>query len=451
MSRLKITFISILLISSILAQEIQSTYEQTANKIISALEGDSIGYNRLGYLCDMFGPRLSGSRNLERAIDWVISEMKKDGLTNVKGERVKVPTWIRGEESLKILVPFERDLRVLGIGGSVSTNKAGVRGEVVVVDSFDDLERNKKNVRGKIVLYNVPFTTYGETVKYRYDGPIRAAKYGAIASLIRSVGTWSMDTPHTGTMGEYKTAKKIPHAAITSEDAMMISRISKRGKRVVLKLNMDAKFVEDRWSRNIIAELKGSTHPEEIVVIGGHMDSWDVGQGAHDDAGGCIAAWRAVTLIKELGLRPRRTLRVVLWTNEENGSRGSRNYRNEHLNELENHILAIESDGGVFAPQGFGFTGSKEARKVVYDIADLLDPIGAGKITNWGRAPDIAILNDEGVPVMSLNVDNSKYFWYHHTSADTFDKVDYGEFNDCIAAMAIMAYVVADMEQRLPR
>ena len=187
------------------------------------------------------------------------------------------------------------------------------------------------------------------------------------------------------------------------------------------------------------------------MVIGGHMDSWDVGQGAHDDAGGCIAAWRAVTLIKGLGLRPRRTLRVVLWTNEENGSRGSRNYRNEHLNELENHILAIESDGGVFAPQGFGFTGSKEARKVVYDIADLLDPIGAGKITNWGRAPDIAILNDEGVPVMSLNVDNSKYFWYHHTSADTFDKVDYKEFNDCIAAMAIMAYVVADMEQRLPR
>ena len=451
MSRLKIIFISILLISSIFAQEIQSTYEQTANKIISALEKDSIGYNRLGYLCDMFGPRLSGSRNLERAIDWAISEMKKDGLTNVKGERVKVPTWIRGEESLKILVPFERDLRVLGIGGSVSTNKAGVRGEVVVVDSFDDLERNKKNVRGKIVLYNIPFTTYGETVKYRYDGPIRAAKYGAIASLIRSVGTWSMDTPHTGTMGEYKTTKKIPHAAITSEDAMMISRISKRGKRVVLKLNMDAKFVEDRWSRNIIAELKGSTHPGEIVVIGGHMDSWDVGQGAHDDAGGCIAAWRAVTLIKELGLRPRRTLRVVLWTNEENGSRGSRNYRNEHFNELENHILAIESDGGVFAPQGFGFTGSKEARKVLYDIADLLDPIGSGKITNWGRAPDIAILNDEGVPVMSLNVDNSKYFWYHHTSADTFDKVEYNEFNDCVATMAIMAYVVADMEQRLPR
>ena len=433
------------------ANDIRSTYEQSAIKIINALENDSIGYNRLSYLCDMFGPRFSGSKNLEKSIDWIIKEMKNDGLYNVRGERVKVPTWIRGEESLKILVPFERKLRILGVGGSVSTPKGGIRGEVVVVNSFEALEKIKRKVRGKIVLYNVPFTNYAETVKYRYDGPNIAAKYGAIASLIRSVGNWSMDTPHTGTMGEYKSFKKIPHAAITAEDAMMIDRIYKRGKRVVLNLKMEAKFVEDRWSRNVLAELRGSTYPEEIVVIGGHIDSWDVGQGAHDDAGGCVAAWRAVTLIKELGLRPRRTLRVVLWTNEENGSRGSKNYRNEHFSGLENHIVAIESDGGVFAPQGFGFTGSKEARNILYEIADLLDPIGAGKITNWGRAPDIAILNDEGVPVMSLNVDNSKYFWYHHTSADTFDKVDYREFNNCIAAMAIMAYIVADMEEKLPR
>ena len=451
MKLFKILFLIINIFIFLNANDIRSTYEQSAIKIINVLENDSIGYNRLSYLCDMFGPRLSGSKNLEKSIDWVIKEMKNDGLSNVKGERVKVPTWIRGEESLKILIPFEKKLRMLGVGGSVSTPKGGIRGEVVVVNSFEALEKIKRKVRGKIVLYNVPFTNYSETVRYRYDGPNIAAKYGAIASLIRSVGSWSMDTPHTGTMGEYKSFKKIPHAAITAEDAMMIDRIYKRGKRVVLNLKMEAKFVEDRWSRNVLAELRGSIYPEEVVVLGGHIDSWDVGQGAHDDAGGCVAAWRAVTLIKELGFRPRRTLRVVIWTNEENGSRGSNNYRNEHFSELENHIVAIESDGGVFAPQGFGFTGSKEARKILYDIADLLDPIGAGKITNWGRAPDIAILNDEGVPVMSLNVDNSKYFWYHHTSADTFDKVDYREFNNCIAAMAIMAYVVADMEEKLPR
>ena len=433
------------------ANDIRSTYEHSAIKIINALKKDSIGYSRLSYLCDMFGPRLSGSKNLEKSIDWILKEMKNDGLSKVKGERVKVPSWIRGEESLKILIPFEKNLRILGVGGSVSTPKGGIRGEVVVVNNFEDLEKIKKSVRGKIVLYNVPFTNYGETVKYRYEGPNIAAKYGAIASLIRSVGNGLMDTPHTGTMGEYKTFRKIPHAAITAEDAMMIDRICKRGQRVVLKLQMEAKFVEDRWSRNVLAELRGSTHPEEIVIVGGHIDSWDVGQGAHDDAGGCIAAWRAVTLIKELGLKPRRTIRIVLWTNEENGGRGNINYKNEHFNELENHILAIESDGGVFAPQGFGFTGSARAKKMVLDISDLLEPIRANAITDWGRAADIAPLNDEGVPVMSLNVDISKYFWYHHSNADTFDKVDYRDFNNCIAAMAIMAYVVADMEEKLPR
>ena len=434
-----------------MASDLESKYSAAAKKIIMSLDDDSLGYNRLGYLCDMFGPRLSGSKNLEKSIDWIIREMKNDGLSNVRGERVKVPTWIRGEESLKILVPFERELKVLGVGGSIATSKGGIRGEVVVVDSFEELDKIKDIVKGKIVLYNVPFTSYGETVQYRYDGPNRAAEYGAIGSLIRSIGSSSMDTPHTGTMGEYKAIKKIPHAAISMEDAMMISRIYHRGQKVVVKLNMEGKFVSDRWSRNIIADFVGSEYPEQIVVLGGHIDSWDVGQGAHDDAGGCVAAWRAVTLIKELGFRPKRTLRVVLWTNEENGGRGNKNYRDEHMSELENHILAIESDGGVFAPKGFGFTGSVAARKIIFEIADLLDPIGAGKITKWGRAADVAPLNDKGVPVMSLLVDDSKYFWYHHTSADTFDKVDFKEFNNCIAAMAIMSYVVADIDLRLPR
>ena len=437
--------------SNLMANDIKNEYGDISKKVIRSLDIDSLAYNRLSYLCDMFGPRLSGSKNLEKAIDWIIKEMKNDGLSNVRGERVKVPTWIRGEESLKILVPFEKDLNVLGVGGSVATPKGGIRGEIIVVESFEELDRNKDNVKGKIVLYNVPFTSYGETVQYRYDGPNRAADYGAIGSLIRSIGPWSMDTPHTGTMGEYKSIKKIPHASITMEDAMMISRIYNRGQKVVVKLNMQGKFVSDRWSRNIVADFIGSEYPEEIVVLGGHIDSWDVGQGAHDDAGGCVAAWRAVTLIKELELKPKRTLRIVLWTNEENGGRGNKNYRDEHKAELDNHILAIESDGGVFAPKGFGFTGSVDARKIIFDIADLLDPIGAGKITKWGRAADVAPLNDEGVPVMSLNVDGSKYFWYHHTEADTFDKVDFREFNNCIATMAIMGYVIADMDMRLPR
>ena len=260
-----------------------------------------------------------------------------------------------------------------------------------------------------------------------------------------------MNTPHTGAMTYDRDQPKIPHAAITMEDAMMLGRLQGRGEKIVLHLRMEARSVADRWSRNVIAELPGSEFPEEIVVLGGHIDSWDVGQGAHDDGGGCIAAWQAVKLIKELGLQPKRTLRVVLWTNEENGGRGNKNYRDEHFDELKDHILAIESDGGVFNPRGFGFTGSDEARDILTDISRLLLPIDANAIFNGGRAADIAPLNDEGVPVMSLKVDGSKYFWYHHTNADTFDKVDIMEFNRCVAAMAIMGYVVADMDDRLPR
>jgi len=187
------------------------------------------------------------------------------------------------------------------------------------------------------------------------------------------------------------------------------------------------------------------------VVVGGHIDSWDVGQGAHDDGGACIASWEVLRLIKELGLKPKRTIRCVLWTNEENGSRGSHAYRDMHMDELDKHVVAIESDAGVFAPKGFGFTGSKEARNIVENIHELLKPIKANDITDWGRAADVAPLNDEGIPVMSLNVESSKYFWYHHTAADTFDKVDFHEFNKCIAAMAIMAFVIADLETPLPR
>ena len=279
----------------------------------------------------------------------------------------------------------------------------------------------------------------------------RAAKHGAVASLIRSIGSWSMNTPHTGNMSYDKKYKKIPAAALTIEDAMMLGRLFDRGERITMRIDMEAKMTGDRWSRNVVSQINGSLYPDEIVVVGGHIDSWDVGQGAHDDGGGCIAAWEVIRLIKELGLRPKRTIRCVLWTNEENGGKGNKAYRDMHMDELNDHILAIESDGGVFAPTGFGFTGSNEAKEIVKEIHELMKPIKANNLTDWGRAADVAPLNDEGIPVMSLNVEGSKYFWYHHTDADTFDKVDYHEFTKCVAAMAIMAFVVADLDAPLPR
>lgn len=449
---LKNIWVTLLLISCLInGRSKPEEFLMDSQNIINAAMNDSTAYERLAYLCDTFGPRLSGSSNLEKALDWIILEMRSDGLKMVRGERVQVPTWIRGNESLDLILPFKKSMAMLGLGGSIATPKGGIKAEVVVVNSFDELDEKQNDVRGKIVLFNAPFTTYGETVQYRYKGASSAARYGALASLIRSVGSWSMNTPHTGVMTYDRDQPKIPHAAITMEDAMMLGRLQERGEKIVLHLRMEARSVADRWSRNVIAELPGSEFPEEIVVLGGHIDSWDVGQGAHDDAGGCVAAWQAVKLIKELGLQPKRTLRVVLWTNEENGGRGNKNYRDEHFDELKDHILAIESDGGVFNPRGFGFTGSDESRDILTDISRLLLPIDANAIFKGGRAADIAPLNDEGVPVMSLKVDGSKYFWYHHTSADTFDKVDIMEFNRCVAAMAIMGYVVADMDDRLPR
>ena len=340
---------------------------------------------------------------------------------------------------------------MLGLGCSICTPKQGIRAEVLVVDSFAELETVKDKVKGNIVLFNAPFTSYGETVQYRYKGASEAAKYGAVASLIRSVGSITHYTPHTGVMAYVDGIPRIPHAALTIEDAIMLSRQQKHGEKIVIQLKMEARMEPDRWSRNIVADLKGSENPDEIVVLGGHIDSWDVGQGAHDDGGGCVAAWYAVKLIHDLGLRPKRTLRVVLWTNEENGGKGNKAYRDAHHDELDKHIVAIESDGGVFKPNGFGFTGSEAGRKIVDAISELLISIKANQITTGGRAADVAPLNDEGVPVMSLKVDGTKYFWYHHTNADTFDKIDFNEFNHCVATLAVMAYVLADMDMSLPR
>ncbi len=443
--------ILVFILSFTSANPIPDKYQKIANDIIEASLSDSLTYSRLAYLCDTFGPRLSGSTNLENSIDWILKAMKNDGFSNVSGERVTVPTWIRGKESARLIKPFEKEMAMLGLGGSIGTPRNGIRGEVIVVDSFEELEERKDEVQGKIVLFNAEFTTYGETVQYRYRGAQEAGKFGAIASLIRSVGSWSMNTPHTGVMAYADSIPKIPHAALTVEDAMMLRRIHDRGDRIILELKMEAKMVADRHSRNVVAELPGSEFPEEVVVLGGHIDSWDVGQGAQDDGGGCLAAWHAVKLIKELGLEPRRTLRIVMWTNEENGGRGNKAYHDTHRTELDKHVVAIESDGGLFSPRGFGFSGSAEAMEIVNEIGKLLGSIEAGQITEGGRAADVAPLNDEGVPVMSLKVDGSKYFWYHHTNADTFDKIDRSELNRCTAAMAIMAFVLADLENPLPR
>jgi carboxypeptidase Q len=244
--------------------------------------------------------------------------------------------------------------------------------------------------------------------------------------------------------------RQIPHAAITVEDAGLLQRMQDRGDRIVVRLYMEGRMLPEVRSRNVVAEITGSENPEEIVVLGGHIDSWDVGQGAMDDAGGCVAAWQVLRVMQKLGLRPRRTVRVVLWTNEEIGLRGGQGYRDAHVDELDNHVLAMETDGGVFEPEALGFTGSDAAFELIQDVGRLLEPLGV-KVSRGGGGADIGPLMREGVPGMGLQVDGSRYFWYHHTEADTIDKLDPREMALCVAAMAVMTYVVADMEQRLPR
>ncbi|HVE80177.1 MAG TPA: M28 family metallopeptidase [Gemmatimonadaceae bacterium] len=432
---------------------VAARYRAVADRIIDAALADSGAYRRLAVLTDRFGPRFSGTPNLERAIDWVLAEMRADGLANVRGERVMVPRWVRGAESAELVEPRAERLTMLGLGGSVGTPAGGITAAVLVVGSFEELERRAADARGKIVLFDVPFTTYGETVRYRSQGAIAAARAGAVASLIRSVTPHSLATPHTGGMRYDSTVRRIPHAALTVEDAQMLRRMQDRGERVVVRLSMEAQTLPDVPSRNVVAEVIGRERPDEVVVVGGHIDSWDVGQGAMDDGGGSVVAWEAARLLHRLSLRPRRTVRVVLWTNEENGLRGGTAYRDAHRSQVDKHVLAIESDAGVFRPRGFGFSGDSAGRglAVVREIGSLLARIGADTITTPGGGADIGPLMALGVPGMGLEVEETKYFWYHHTDADTMDKLDPAEMARCVAAMAVMAYVVAELPASLPR
>ncbi len=426
-------------------------YRDRAARIVGAALVNDTAYRRLEWLTDRIGNRLSGSESLKRAIDWTISEMKRDELENVRAEKVMVPHWVRGEESLTVVAPIKRELAMLGLGNSVGTPTEGITADAVVVRSFDELDALGEKVRGKIVVYNAPFTNYRATVPYRSTGPSRAAKYEAAAAIVRSIAPISLQTLHAGSLRYLEDQPKIPAAAITVEGAEMLQRMQERGERLTLHLKMGAKFLPDAESANVIAELRGREKPDEVIVVGGHLDSWDVGAGAHDDGGGCVASWEVVRLLKALGLRPRRTIRVVLFTNEENGTRGGEGYRDAHKTELANHVLAIEADMGVFAPTGFGLTAKAtlQARADFVKIAKLLSGICADRIADDGEGTDIEPMMSEGVTGASLEVDGTHYFDIHHTQADTFDKIKAQELAACVAALAVMAYVVADMPDRL--
>ena len=427
-------------------------YRANAGKLIAAATADQFAWDRLAELTDTYGQRLSGSDNLNRAIAWAVETMKKDGLENVHTERVMIPKWVRGNESLEMIEPPHHVLPMLGLGGSIATPPAGIEADVMVVSSGDELQRRSAEARGKIVLFNVPYTNYGETVQYRSTGASMAARHGAVAMLVRAVGPMGHRTPHTGNMSYAGDAAQIPAASIPVEDAQRIQRLVNRKVRVRLRLKMEAKFEPDVESFNVVGEIRGSERPQEIVLVGCHFDSWDPGTGASDDAVGCIVTWEAARLMKKLNIKPRRTVRVVLFTNEENGLRGGNAYRDAHASEAANHVFALESDSGVFAPARLGFTGSAPARKLIGDIATLLAPIGMQDVVAGGGGADIGPIATLGrVPMMAYAGDATKYFTIHHTNADTVDRIEPQEVSKAAASIAAMVYVIADMPQPLPK
>lgn len=424
-------------------------YADAAGRLIGASLASDFAWQRLAYIGDTFGNRLSGSPNLEAAIRWAVDEMKRDGLENVRAEPVKVPHWVRGHESLEIIADAPQPLVMLGLGNSVGTPPAGIEADLVVVHSFEELQTSRDRVKGAIVLFNVPFTNYGETVQYRMAGPSRVAALGGVAMLVRSVGPPGLRLPHTGTLEYSDDRPKIPAAAVTTEDAARLQRMVDRGTRVRLKLTMDAHFLPDADSANVVGEIRGRELPNEVVLVSGHFDSWDVGTGSTDDGGGAVVTWEALRLMKQLNLRPRRTVRVVLWTNEENGERGGTTYRDQHQTELANHVAMLESDSGVFRPTGFGFTGSDAARATIRDIGTLLRGIQASAVLPSGGGADIdPSVQQAHIPSLSLEVDGN-YFLIHHTPADTIDKIDPMDMSKCAAAVAVMTYVIAEMPERL--
>jgi carboxypeptidase Q len=449
-----------LLAPALAAQLDVASHRDAADRLIQSALRDSAAYKRLARLVDGFGHRMTGAPSLERAIDWIVAEMKRDGFENVRKEPVSVTHWVRRTESAELLSPRRTPLAMLGLGRSVGTPPQGIRAPVLVVKSFAELRARAAEARGKIVLFNVvfdstvfPFTGYSRAVVYRGAGADSAASVGAVAVLVRSMTPRSLRSPHTGGMSYDTTGRwrKIPAAAIATEDADMLQRMQDRGERIEVRLTMGARTLAPALSHNVVAEIRGSERPDEIIVMGGHIDSWDVGQGAVDDAGGCVAAWEALRLIKELGVRPKRTIRVVLWTAEEIGLTGAVAYRDAHRTEVAKHVLAMESDNGVFRPTGITFGGGAGGLETMNRLATLLRSVGVDSATTGGPQADISPLYALGVPVAWVQTDPSRYFWYHHSESDMIDKIDPVDLAKNTAILAVIANVVANMDGTLPR
>lgn len=426
-------------------------YKPVVDQIVEAVtKGEFKGkmYEELATFVDKFGSRYSGTKNLEDSIDFMQTVLNNYNLDNVHTEPVTFDGWFRGEEYATLIKPRLYEMKILGLGYSVGTPGSGIVAEVLVVNSFEELVAKSDQVKGKIVVYNEEFRSYGQTVKYRSIGAIEAARHGAVAALVRSITPYSIYSPHTGMMHYDSNVTKIPFAAITVEDAQMLRRMSERGSTIEIQLKMANSVEVGLKSRNSVAELRGKTLADRVVLVSGHLDSWDVGQGAMDDGAGAFISWYSLAVLNKLGLRPKRTMRAVLWTVEELGLVGAKQYVKSHYKDLDKFDLVMESDEGTFTPLGIEFAGSPNAQCVVQEILKLMDSINATKFQRgdkMGIGSDIVEFTSLGVPGASLLNQNDKYFYYHHTDADTMTVEDSDMLDKCVALWAAFSYVVADL------
>ncbi|HJX82250.1 MAG TPA: M20/M25/M40 family metallo-hydrolase, partial [Candidatus Udaeobacter sp.] len=433
----------------------------------AALSSD-YAYRQVAHLSNNIGPRLSGSAQAAKAVEYVAGELKTIGC-EVQLEKVMVPHWVRGEETAA-LVQFPgqapgttQKIVLCALGPSVATPPNGIEAEVIAIRNFDELKSLPRDkVAGKIVLFNYPFDkqmaaegrggeAYGEAVVYRSDGPSAAARQGAVACLIRSVGGADYRLPHTGETDYENGASKIPAGAVTAEDADLIADLVRQGP-VRMKLVLTPQTLPDVESANVIGDIKGTEHPEQVIIVSGHLDSWDLGTGAIDDGAGVAVSMEAANLIQKLHLKPKRTIRVIAWMNEENGLAGSKQYEKDHEKEWMNHFAAMETDGGAGHPLGINIKAKPEVKKTFAPVAAILQGSGAGMLNLVEHCgADIGPTEKAGVPAFSPIQDSRFYFNYHHSAADTLDKIVPKELAENSAVVAVVAYALADMEQTLPR
>jgi len=435
------------------------------NTIKAAALADDYAYHQIAHLAENIGPRLSGSPQAQAAVDYVAAELKQLGL-DVQLEEVRVPHWVRGAETAELVeypnqaAGANQKIVLTALGGSTSTPSDGLTADLVVVNNFDELKSlGREKVAGKIVLFNevfdnqkaaagLSFISYGEAVRYRGAGPKAAADLGAVAALVRSVGNADYRLPHTG----FSAPAGIPAGAVTAEDAILIADLAAQGK-VRMHLTLTPHKLPDVTSYNVIADLKGSEHPEQIVIVSGHLDSWDLGTGAIDDGAGVAVAMEAAEILQKLRLGPKRTLRVIAWMDEESGGSGSQAYTKEHTNDFPRHVAAVESDSGAAHPLGFTVRMSTAAQELLGPVMNALQSFGATALqpSTYPPGADIAAMSEAGVPALGLDQDGRTYFNYHHSTADTLDKIVPSELRENAAAMAVMAYALTNMKDPLPR